>query len=101
MQKFPDAERYERRNDFDPVDLRALNVGREGDVEFAVRDIHIYGFNAGALCAAGFGIDIKILDFVPADIQRKNALSRAADVFISFGKMKLHDVFAVGKFLGK
>ena len=37
------------RNDFDPIDLGGISVGRESDVELAVRDVRVYGFDAGAL----------------------------------------------------
>src|SRR5882757_3308333 len=57
-------------NDFDAVDLRALNAGGEFDLELAVGHFHIHGFDVGALGTAGLGPQVKILEFMARDAVR-------------------------------
>jgi len=62
------------RNDLNPVDLRALNVGRESNVKLAVGDVHVDSFNIGTLGTTGLCPDIKILELMARDIKGKDAL---------------------------
>jgi len=84
------------RQDFDPVDLGVFLLGGEGNIQLAVGDFHVDGFDVGAIGTAGLGPDIKILEFLAFDVERKYTLARPGDAIKSFGKMKLYDVFAVG-----
>src|ERR1035437_5558089 len=96
-----EVSRSGTRNDLNPVDLGALNVGRESNVKLAVGDVHVDSFDVGAPGTAGLCPDIKILELMARDVKGKNALTRAGDILVSFGKMKFHNVFAVGKLVRK
>src|SRR5208283_504557 len=96
-----EVSRSGTRNDLNPVDLGALDVGRESNVKLAVGDVHVDRFDVGAIGAAGLCPDIKILELMARDVKGKNALTRAGDPIVSFGKMKFHNVFAVAKLVRK
>lgn len=88
-------------NDFDAVDFRIFDVGRERDVQFSVGHIRVHGFDVGALRTPGFHPNIKIFEFVSADAKGKNAFTGAGDAVESFAEMQFYGVFAIGNIAGK
>src|ERR1019366_9005686 len=54
-------------------------------------DVHVDSFDVGAPGTAGLCPDIKILELMARDVKGKDALTRAGDVLVSFGKMKFHN----------
>src|SRR5882724_7551389 len=88
-------------NDLDAVDLGALHVGSECDLELAVGHLHVHGFNVGALGTAGLGPHIEILELMARDTVRKYTLPHSGDSVVGLAKVQFDGVFAVGQFVCK
>jgi hypothetical protein len=75
-------------NDFNPIDLRILDVRREGDVELAAGDVHRDALDVGVLLAARFDEQVQILELVPGDVEGKYAQAGRVHGVISFREVK-------------
>jgi len=54
------------RNDLNPVNFRALNVGLKSNVELAVGDVYVDSFDIGALAPPALAQTSKSLKFMAA-----------------------------------
>ena len=91
-----DIIRQSSRDNFDAVNLRILDVGRERDSKLAVGDVDVEGFDEGLLGAAGFGPEVHVFDFGGvADFEGEDAGLGTHVAFIVFREMKFDRVFSI------
>src|SRR6478752_1967844 len=87
-----------RRDDLEGVDLGVLDLRGERDVEGAVLDFDLDGFDVGALGAAGRLEDIEVLERVALDVEAEDAFAGGRDALVGLGEVKLHRVLPVREF---
>ena len=64
------------RNDFNRVNCRVFDLGRENNAKLSVGHFHRHSFDIGAFGTAGLRPNVKVLEFMPLDIEGKDALAR-------------------------
>ena len=87
------------RDEFNRLDGWVFDLGRENNAKLAVGHFYRYRLDIGLIGTTSLDPDVEVLELMPVDVERKDALARAGNSLVGFRKVEFRDIFAVGNLL--